>query len=145
MKNIPNLLNILFRKTDKKTLLWTNPSPTSIFNAQTINLPVDDYDALDIVFRWDTNYAFVDTYRMYKDANIAPCLFDYNTAAKYSRAAKWSTNGVDFIGGFKTNSANNAACIPVRIYGIKLAGGGVRLNLNIIKAFSHLQRLEVAA
>lgn len=26
-----------------------------------------------------------------------------------------------------------------------IIGGGVRLNLNIIKAFSHLQRLEVAA
>lgn len=37
--------------------------------------------------------------------------------------------------------------VNLRVVYVKsgILGGGVRLNLNIIKAFSHLQRLEVAA
>ena len=37
-----------------KTVLWQNDSPTSKFSSQTIALPLDDYDAVEIIYSMST-------------------------------------------------------------------------------------------
>lgn len=35
--------------SEYRKLLWTNPSPTSAFSAQTITLDLSDFDAIEII------------------------------------------------------------------------------------------------
>lgn len=63
-----NYINNNFESKSK--LLWTNPNPTSAFNAQTVTLSSSDYDVLEIFY-----FDFTDTLNIYSTKTLkgSPC------------------------------------------------------------------------
>ena len=49
----PNVDYTLTEEKDVQELLWTNPNPTASFAAQTIDLDLSEYDAVEIVYKVD--------------------------------------------------------------------------------------------
>jgi hypothetical protein len=110
-------------------LLWTNASPTSQFAAQTVSIPaINGHTA--VVIEWKhlavnaryTTIAFVgEQTRMER--------FGYSAKSCYMtwRDATVSSSGIAFTGGAQgvagnyaaDQTANNSACIPLRIWGVK--------------------------
>ena len=130
-----------------KTLVWTNPSPSSGFNAQTIPLDLSEYDAVEIHCNSGTSG---------NETSSGICLVGKNIVLTYigggnsygsggvflaERGFEVSTSGVNVragLGSFMTEAnfpySNNTRMIPLKIYGIRYVGGGVLLN-SILKAF----------
>ena len=116
------------------TLLWTNPSPTTAFVAQTVPLDLSNYDAVKIValFVENTNSSFV-TELPVGSEDRAISYFYLNTtnttnASTFlngcSRTASVSTTGITFGKGQMIYIGNsyvdwNNRAIPWKIYGIK--------------------------
>lgn len=109
----------------KMDLLWTNPSPTANFAAQTVSLDLSEYDLFMLVSR-DTTGG--DTCNMvFALPNTTVRMFfitDSGTTNRNTgyRRATISGTGVQFLEGYQGNStSNNALCIPYQIYGIKMS------------------------
>ena len=121
---------------ETRTLLWTNASPTSAFEAQTLDssdgIPdLSEYDAVEIVCRYSTT----DDTRMRYICDVggsASMYWFYYTATdgRYTgvrsrNSVSVSTTGVTFgtcygkAGNSSTSTANNGYIIPIKIYGIK--------------------------
>lgn len=104
------------------SLLWTNPSPTSNFNPQTISISSSVY-SLFIITSYMDNSATTIVFNtiVMKDAQtyINTILGSYS----YFRQVKITDSSVIFGTGYVGNgvnqSANNGATIPYKIYGIK--------------------------
>lgn len=45
----------IIKEKSKLTTIWTNPSPTSEFSAQTISVDLSEYDCVFVYFQRDTN------------------------------------------------------------------------------------------
>lgn len=110
--------------------VWTNASPTSTFGPQKITITDDDYDAIDMVFLFSTNYAqTVGTMRIW-----------LNTTRRHILNATWGSNATRGIAPSKSGgkivlnvetgnnylfqstggSANsNSYAIPLEAYGVK--------------------------
>ena len=131
LKKILNKILKNLQGVEKKTLLWTNESPTSEFAAQTISLNLSGYDAVEIICRYsrtdDTSMRYICDV-----GNSASMYWFYYTATdrKYTgvrsrNVVSVSTAGVTFdtcsgkAGNSTTNTSNNGYIIPVKIYGIK--------------------------
>lgn len=109
--------------SEYKKLLWTNPSPTSAFNAQTIPLDLSNYDAIEIIIRADTanTYTIAPIITEVGKGGIAFNSTAYNSVRQFTT----TTSGITFTGAtyhsaygnWSTTSTN--ALIPVKIYGIK--------------------------
>lgn len=109
--------------SEYKKLLWTNPSPTSSFAAQTISLDLSDYDAIEIIIRSDTanTYTLAPIVTEVGKGGIAFNSTAYNSGRQFTT----TTSGITFTaatyyssyGNWSTTSTN--ALIPVYIYGIK--------------------------
>lgn len=102
-------------------LLWTNPSPTSAFSAQTVSLDLSGYDAV-LVECTLTNSA--------TSAHITGILlvgYAGNITGEgagtnnyiYVRNADVQATGLTFGTGYRSGTASTSYCIPFRIYGIK--------------------------
>lgn len=110
-------------------LLWTNPSPSSAFAPQTIELDLSNYEwvvisvfvassalNLPIVYHWG---------RVGDSIDMQPAV--YNSTFR-GRSATTSTTGVAFSAGRYYNSYNdgnngsveNIQCIPHQIFGLRL-------------------------
>lgn len=109
--------------SEYKKLLWTNPNPTSAFNAQTIPLDLSNYDAIEIIIRADTanTYTIAPIITEVGKGGIAFNSTAYNSVRQFTT----TTSGITFTGAtyhsaygnWSTTSTN--ALIPVKIYGIK--------------------------
>lgn len=109
--------------SEYKKLLWTNPSPTSSFAAQTIPLDLSNYDAIEIIIRSDTanTYTLAPIVTEVGKGGIAFNSTAYNSGRQFTT----TTSGITFTGAtyysaygnWSTTSTN--ALIPVKIYGIK--------------------------
>ena len=113
-------------------LLWENASPGSDFAAQTIALDLSGYDHVIIeavanVAGWAIVQSF--TCRVGVDS----CLLIPSNAVLNNRSFTTSTTGIRFDGGSSGANALNNCCVPIRIYGIKMAGspgsGGTEAQL----------------
>lgn len=103
------------------TLLWENPSPTSSFAAQTIQLDLSDYDEIMISFAHYTDDMTQSSYIIMKNDNWHPCRVMKSTYATDTyRNVKATNIGITFSGGFnpQTNQNDTSCAIPLKIYGI---------------------------
>ena len=139
------LYNILAQlvKADRRTLLWTNPSPTAAFSPTTVDVNLSGYDAVDVSFKDHKTAAAGATVRCMKGGNALPLM---NSASGAYIRWRWfqplsDNSGVKFLDGYQGTTVNNDYATPYQIWGVKLGGG---LKSLILNAF-HLHRLEVAA
>ena len=118
---------------DKRTLLWTNSDPSSVFAPQdvAISAAYNIYDFLEIEYVATTSQ---DTTTGYKMVNRFPCKASavasmvMYTNAWYilHRSNWWTANGLHFDYGYynsmtnpATNGQGNDNLIPYKIYGLK--------------------------
>lgn len=97
----------------KIELIWTNPSPTSSFSAQTKTF-TDTYDYYVITYRYSTQYGVSATV-------LLPTGITENVGANYGsdsyyRSVTTNSNSMSFGTG---NSNDNNRIIPYFIFGIK--------------------------
>lgn len=110
--------------SEYKKLLWTNPSPTSSFSAQTLNVPVSDYDEIAIEYSDNTAYQGIRKTVLTKAGATSTYIFSC-AGGNFARGITVTTTSVSFnngmyYGGYGgTNaSTNNTILIPIAIYGI---------------------------
>ena len=102
-------------------LLWTNPSPTSNFSAQTVSLDLSAYDAVMIVFLANTTdldrqASMIVLKNGYQHILFMMYLSGTNFRTRYATA---SDTGVTFSNGYNNATAGAGNNIPYKIYGIK--------------------------
>lgn len=105
-------------------LIWTNPSPTSNFGAQTLSLDLSAYKYLVIYSRFSTSddqSAYKVNCLLEKGDDVTQYIvsLDWQQHICNSRKATFNDNGVTFANGNVNSTANSAVCIPLYIYGIK--------------------------
>ena len=145
IKTFLQKIAILRKKTETRTLLWTNPSPSAGFASQDISLPnvYSNYDFLEIEYKVT---ASDDTATGAKVMNRAPC-HNYTTAvamqwnsssnvwALVHRAWWWKPNDCfhfdasywNVLNSYASAGQDDSNMVPYKIYGIKL--GGVVRNI----------------
>lgn len=107
-------------------LLWENSAPTSVFNAQTIEIDLSNYDSIIISFisqpalGWTSKYRFFILKNESQGCNV-PMSSDTTTEIGnvWGRIVSVSNKGVKI--GYALEGASNPqnACMPIEIYGIK--------------------------
>lgn len=103
------------------TLLWTNPSPTSSFAAQTVPLDLSSYDMVMVFCRQSTSDGTLTSQMGPKSTDIR-VINMYNN--RFVRTYSWTDTGVAIGSALRANynaslSTDNAYQIPMYIYGIK--------------------------
>lgn len=108
------------------TILWTNPSPTSDFIAQTINLSSSNYDCYEIIFLpiKDTNEA-QSTGRIpkgYGTRLVSPYTGSGGAGARVRQISYVSDTSLSAQDGNQAMgttavSTNNGRCVPVYVIG----------------------------
>jgi hypothetical protein len=113
----------------KFDLLWENSSPTSNFEAQTVELDLSGYDFVGIRFLTRTNYTGKSQLQIIKvgdftNVELPPEADNANFTAWRRRTVTVDTTGITFgvgiwldYSGSKDTGAN--WIIPIEIYGIK--------------------------
>lgn len=107
-------------------LLWENPNPNAAFAAQTVELDLSGYEKVGIRYGYNNirsaNYAEV----FVGGGTVSLTSFDIGADFfdTRSRIVNVTTNGVVFDSGRSwaaptTYLANDAFCVPLKIYGIK--------------------------
>ena len=113
---------------EKPTLLWTNPSPSSSFSAQTLNINLTGYDYLIFEIKGymgDTMGFIRDTCFDVSDEFGCICGtygFDSTTFYDSARRINVTNSSIQFSDGIAGNGTESPAyCIPLKIYGLKKA------------------------
>lgn len=130
MSVLDNALQALFSMAHKE-ILWENASPTSSFAAQTIDLNLSEYDAIEIEAGKMTTSLVVNSFKISKSDNydVLNLQFLYGANSKiygYYRPVEVhiSENKLIFNAGYITSDSqdaqNNISCIPLRVFGMKL-------------------------
>lgn len=130
MSTLDNALQALFSMAHKE-ILWENASPTSSFAAQTIDLNLSEYDAIEIEAGKMTTSLVVNSFKISKSDNydVLNLQFLYGANSKiygYYRPVevRISENKLIFNAGYITSDSqdaqNNISCIPLRVFGMKL-------------------------
>ena len=130
MSVLDNALQALFGMTHKE-ILWENASPTSSFAAQTIDLNLSEYDAIEIEAGKMTTSLVVNSFKISKSDNydVLNLQFLYGANSKlygYYRPVeiRISENRLIFNAGYIASDSqdvqNNISCIPLRVFGMKL-------------------------
>ena len=103
--------------------LWTNPSPTSAFAAQNINLLNDEYDLLIFVGYYSTSYTAWLISSTCNKGHGTILHFSYNGTDFLRTVTRVSDSSFNIADGQKgygqTVEIDNTVCVPVAIYGIK--------------------------
>lgn len=114
--------NLGLTGVEKKTLLWTNASPTSGFANQTVNLNLSNYDSLEIEFK---TYATSNTFNVSRhpigvESVLTTATGGNPTLCPVMRIFTSNASGITFSDYFDWNfGKNNTVCVPIKIYGIK--------------------------
>lgn len=121
MIDVKKWLSKLTAQTEKKTLLWTNPNPTSVFAPQTISLNLSEYDEVQIYFIQDVG----DT----RTISRTTCLVGTRGMLGMPRGDVYysqvrvftvNTNSIEFSQGLAGNgNVFDRLNVPYKIYGIK--------------------------
>ena len=108
-------------------LLWTNPSPTSTFAAQTVAIDLSEYTAVAIYLKgyYTDTAGDGETGRYGVNTVIIPlgvwgCLFSPFRGGAY-RSANPTSTGVEFSTGYISGVSGDTPnpCVPLLIYGIR--------------------------
>ena len=129
LKNTLSAITNMLNDVPHYTLLWTNPSPSDNFSAQTISLDLSKYDAVEITFK----SSGITTIRSDIDGKSREANYIESSGAGYIQAARrgytTSSTGISFGKGYWNFGAHypwnetSDACVPYKIYGIKFGGG----------------------
>ena len=121
----------------KETVLWTNSSPTSNFNAQVITLTggnISNYDYIQIKWRFSTTTStegngvivkkddFVNMLYNAQSPRFAIGVYFTSSDKSYFRGVYYSSDtkiGFNNTYGLGDSSANNLNIIPLQIIGLK--------------------------
>lgn len=101
-------------------LLWTNPSPTSSFSAQTVNLNSSNYDMYEVIFYGSNTKANTfSTGKIPKGENAFLQQVYYSGGVQIrNRDVTYTTDTSYSIGnGTLNNTTNNTQCVPAYIIG----------------------------
>ena len=128
MLNVKKALNRITRSAEFKTLLWTNPNPTSNFSSQSIPLDLSGYDAVDVVAVVSRTSGKMETCRIYFGAPVDQGLYFLgDDATKHARDLSINTSGITFQNGYyqymesgSAKTSDSGQAIPYKIYGVKL-------------------------
>lgn len=126
-----------------ETSLWTNPSPTSTFASQTVNLSesIDNYEYIKVKYVYATSATQIElvsilpvsefkTYQINSTAGGSGVLGMISaTNSQYARSYFYANNGgsVAFAAAFQINSttSNNSWLIPIEILGLNELDHGI--------------------
>lgn len=119
--------NLGLTGAETKTLLWTNASPTSGFDNQTLDhddgIPdLSNYDALEIEFKtYSMSNAFlVSRHNIGVESFLTTATGGGSTLCPVMRIFTTNASGITFFDYFDWNfGKNNTVCVPTKIYGIK--------------------------
>jgi len=131
---IDKALQQLLKQSIKIMKLWENASPTSAFAAQKIKLNLSGHDFIGVVFRLNTSNnrqvttAVAPLSSGQGEITLAQGGSPY--MVQYYRPFTLTASSVDFNHGFlgypsKSEAQNDAAAIPLKIYGVKLIGDAI--------------------
>lgn len=101
-------------------LLWTNPSPTASFVAQTVQASLTSYDLILVIARSNSTYQYENSTIAIKGRQSLLSAVWGDSGRTISRGFNSSNTGVTFEAGYTSSVTNNAYMIPYQIYGIKL-------------------------
>lgn len=99
-------------------LLWTNPSPTTEFTAQTVSLDLTEYAGVIVEFNHGDTRQYVSSRVYVKKTDNFSNKFGggFVVDAAYAKnILALNDEGIQFDNG----SPNNTSCIPYKIYGVK--------------------------
>lgn len=109
----------------KVDLLWTNPSPSASFAAQTV--PISDlsvYDFVVVMATTGTTDVNAESFFAQVDDGVSYNIFlrNYNTSTQYNYLRRFTvdSSGVTFAGGLRDTTANDNYAIPRKIFGIRM-------------------------
>lgn len=98
-----------------KTVLWQNESPSSKFSNQTIALPLENYDAVEIVYEYYT-YGYPN---YLGTTGELPVMDGFSTLATLEGAGSYPTTITITTSGVAVKVEDRETNIPYTIYGIK--------------------------
>lgn len=107
-----------------KKLLWTNPSPTTAFNAQTVSLDLTNYDVVEVEAKTGASIDQYTTHLFDVGGGGIITNFQLNDTW-YMRQMTVNSTGIIFANGrycYMSNGGNgvlDSVCIPTKIYGIR--------------------------
>lgn len=108
------------------TVLWENPNPAEIFSSQTLTLNSDDYDYLELYYRFDTTQNIVLTMKTLKGYGCRVFTVAGTSSGSevyYRDFIRYTATSFFMSTCFKavatTESESNANIIPVKIVGYK--------------------------
>lgn len=106
----------------RRDLLWTNPSPTANFGAQSISVDLSDYSwfAVELQFSTTDGIPALQEFRVDEVQKVL-AIVARTLNRVGGRRVTWSASAktLTFEGAYYNGGANNAYAIPLRIYGIK--------------------------
>ncbi len=131
---IDKALQQLLKQSIKIMKLWENASPTSAFAAQKIKLNLSGHDFIWVIFRLNTSVnrqvttAVAPLSSGQGEITLAQGGSPY--MVQYYRPFTLDASSVDFSHGFlgypsRSETQNDAAAIPLKIYGVKLIGDAI--------------------
>jgi len=107
-------------------LLWENNTPTASRDSFTLNLDLSEYDAVIVKARAYTDDATTNYGIAFRNQIPALIAVKYgsDTRANGRRITAFTDTALTFSRGFVGASGNNqnAACIPLEVYGIRING-----------------------
>lgn len=108
------------------TILWTNPSPTTDFSAQTITLSSDDYDVLEFFWRSDMAGIRVHSTRTLKGYSVQSDIYStvvptraWRRRADYVSDTSYSVGNCTRMEYNQTAYNENGYCVPIYVIGYK--------------------------
>lgn len=125
MNDLENRIDAEFTEVNGKLgidLLWTNPSPTSIFEPQTLNIDLSSYKWVIIDFKFATSVDYFETSFAPIDGqthigHVVVHRIHYRSFIASSDKIVFD-NGVE-IYTYNTVVSNPSDAIPVKIFGVK--------------------------
>ena len=106
------------------TLLWSNPSPTSSFAAQTININLNAYGWFAVRVKFSTSTPRDLPLFIFPVDETGKTIFsvagDTNRVGSRSITYDMANMTLAISGGYYNGSANNNSVIPLEIYGVNL-------------------------
>lgn len=100
-------------------LVWTNPSPSSNFAAQTLALELGNYDAVVIYVKQDTSTNYGAFCFAAMDINTTIFTKGQTNGTMFGRYITASGAGITFSNGYSGSSTGAQYAIPLYVYGIK--------------------------
>lgn len=130
-KKVENIINEIV----EPVLLWTNSSPTSIFNPQTVNVSGDEYEAYLVEVCGDvqnsTKRYGVSLIKKASGGQVVSSMNDYGSGTYditsfANRYVTVSGNSITFSNGYNaqvktsfSQSSHARYAVPTRIWGVK--------------------------